>query len=238
MKIIRLGFVGIVFLLGMYFMSMQDRRKTEGFVGNTIPQCPDLLVQENGKLYLYNRRLAKVPGVNPIVFDSLNDYVQFMNWQRSQGIQCKVMYLEKGFNTQGETDYSGWRREDWHSLPQIDASDRRGARNEDRRQVKILTEESSGVDAFSSFDPQDQLIGLRTPLDRKFSGKSKLVSPNPMDTNWGGHAYTVKSTPEIRLSKQREKRLLSRSWRSKGSSKASQLEAEKSALLSGHKVSG
>tara|TARA_Y100000389_G_scaffold60022_1_gene56115 strand:+ start:4435 stop:5145 length:711 start_codon:yes stop_codon:yes gene_type:complete len=236
MKIFKLGFVGVVFLLGMYFISMRDQfeQSKESFVGNSIPQCPDLLVQENGKLHLYNRRLAKVPGVNPVVFDSLNDYVQFMNWQRSQGIHCKVMYLEKGFNTQGESDYSGWRREDWSSLPQIDASDHGYGDQKfiDRKQMRILTDSSSGVTAFSSFDPQDQLIGLRTPLDRKFSRKSKLISANPMDTNWGGHSYTVKNTPEIKYGKRREKKLLARNWRDRGSIKASQLETKRASLLS------
>ena len=41
------------------------------------------------------------------------------------------------------------------------------------------------------FDPQNQYIGLKTPIDQ--IGFQGTKSPNPMDTNWGGIKYTQKS---------------------------------------------
>ena len=40
------------------------------------------------------------------------------------------------------------------------------------------------------FPEQNQEIGLNTPLDKMFHENPSGVSPNPMDTNWGGHKYT------------------------------------------------
>ena len=41
----------------------------------------------------------------------------------------------------------------------------------------------------ADFDPNNQYIGLMTPLDLMFNSKKDL-SPNPMDPNWGGHSFT------------------------------------------------
>ena len=44
---------------------------------------------------------------------------------------------------------------------------------------------------YQSYDPDNQNIGLDTPLDKKFNSNQK-ISANPMDTNWGGKKYTKK----------------------------------------------
>ena len=44
--------------------------------------------------------------------------------------------------------------------------------------------------AFPAFDAKDQYIGLDTPLDKMFHEANGQVSANPMDTTWGGRAYT------------------------------------------------
>jgi len=67
------------------------------------PSCPNLLVQKGTKVYLYNTRLSEVPGVNPIVFDNLEEYTEFIDWQRSQGIRCPVLYLQEVQDASGKT---------------------------------------------------------------------------------------------------------------------------------------
>ena len=88
-------------LLGLWFVIGGPR---EGFdAGNAA--CPNVLIQDGCKFYLYNSSKVKVPGVNPIVFDSLQDYTQFIEWQNAVGITCPVLKVQKQFNTQGGTTY-------------------------------------------------------------------------------------------------------------------------------------
>ena len=48
------------------------------------------------------------------------------------------------------------------------------------------------TNSYPSFDAQNQYIGLNTPLDKIQHTSIDGKSPNPMDTNWGGHAFTTK----------------------------------------------
>ena len=105
-----------VFLLGAYITSatsaqpMQQRLGAkEGFTGSgseAPSRCPNMLIQKGTSLFLYNTKLAPVPGVNPIRFENLEDYVEFMEWMRGQGIKCPILYLQHSLNTQGESIYS------------------------------------------------------------------------------------------------------------------------------------
>ena len=61
-------------------MTVQSKTIYEGYSNNT-PSCPDILIQKGSKIYLYNSKKAKIPGVNPIEFDNLEDYVQYLDWQ-------------------------------------------------------------------------------------------------------------------------------------------------------------
>jgi hypothetical protein len=92
-------FIIIVFLAGIYFLIQQD--KLEGMKGMGTDRCPNMLIQKGSKYYLYNTKLAEVPGVNPISFNNLEDYVEFIDWQRSQGIRCPVLYVQETYDTQG-----------------------------------------------------------------------------------------------------------------------------------------
>jgi len=99
--ILNLLFVMLV-LIGLYLYAIQSNI-IEGFDGK--PRCPDLLIQKDAKFYLYNSKLAKVPGVNPVVFDNLEEYTTFLEWQRKQGIRCPVLYLQSSYDAQGNSVY-------------------------------------------------------------------------------------------------------------------------------------
>lgn len=91
----------LVALVGLYLYS-NSNGSVEGFTSSSgKPRCPDMLIQDNAKFYLYNSKLAKIPGVNPIQFDNLEDYTEFLDWQRSQGIRCPVLFLQKTLDAQG-----------------------------------------------------------------------------------------------------------------------------------------
>ena len=47
------------------------------------------------------------------------------------------------------------------------------------------------VDSYPGFDPHNQYIGVKTPLDlMENMEENKEVSANAMDANWGGNEYT------------------------------------------------
>ena len=70
----------LVFLIGLYFYAKcSDPNYLEGLTNNnnssnTGIRCPNLLIQKGARFYLYNSKVAKVPGVNPVEFDNLEDY--------------------------------------------------------------------------------------------------------------------------------------------------------------------
>jgi hypothetical protein len=61
-----------------------------------------MLIEKDGKIYLYNTKLANVPGVNPIQFNNLEEYTEFLKWQKSVNINCPVLYLQYTNDTQGQ----------------------------------------------------------------------------------------------------------------------------------------
>ena len=98
MYVIRIIFIIILFCLGLNFVINQPT--IEGFADVT-GRCPNVLIQRGTTLYLSNSKLAEVPGVNPLKFNNLDEYVQFMKWQRSQGIDCDILFVQEEYDTQG-----------------------------------------------------------------------------------------------------------------------------------------
>lgn len=186
--------VVLVFLLGLYVFAYYGQK--EAFTATVdAPRCHDVLLQDNGKFYLFNSKLAKVPGVNPITFDNLEEYVEFTEWQRSQGIICPVLFLQQASDTQGNTVYKvrncvtnfSAGTPDFIIGQGVDVASRTTKLLDANRDVNPPYNKNS----YPGFDPQDQDIGLDTPLDRMFHETNSMgISPNPMDTNWAGHAYT------------------------------------------------
>jgi hypothetical protein len=108
----------ILFLAGLYFYikhnyiiqessyeGMENNNKNNNNLKTNGKGCPDILVQEGSKFYLYNSKVVKVPGVNPVVFNNLEDYVEFIEWQRSQNINCPVLFLQQTLDAQGNSVY-------------------------------------------------------------------------------------------------------------------------------------
>ena len=238
----------IIFLLGLYFIARFD--KIESFTGtdsedvsvdasgNLInskkskmtDNCPDVLIQKGSSLFLYNSKRGNVPGVNPIRFENLEEYVEFTEWQRSQGILCPILFLQHAYNAQGEpvykarpspTNLQGGLQDyyvDHNSLPN-------GVVNSETisnlmknpnimpppNAVPIQGYGNASADAFSytpppppqtnpncgsivvnetgnypAFNTYADIVGGKTAFEKSFKG----LSPNPMDSNWGGMEFT------------------------------------------------
>jgi len=103
MLIITLIFLLIIFLGGMYFYAKYSNTSIlEGIESKKQHRCPDLLIQFDSKYYLYNTKIDKVPGVNPVMFNNLEEYFDFLDWQKSVGIKCPVLYVQNTYDAQGK----------------------------------------------------------------------------------------------------------------------------------------
>lgn len=183
----------IIFILGLYFSLNQSSKSVlEAFEGKY--KCPNILIQKGQKLYLKNDSLAEVPGVNPIEFQNLEEYVEYLDWQRKNNIRCPVLYLQESYDAQGNQIYN--MRPDPFGLE--------GGLNSELPLGRKAAPNSFLLDAnrndppynknsFPGFDPMNLYQGEFTPLDKMNKDEKKgKKSGDAMNTNWGGIQYTEK----------------------------------------------
>ena len=192
-------FTIVVFILGLYFV-VNYSTSEEGFVSNQPHRCPNILIQKGTEIYLYNSQVAKVPGVNPLKFNNLEDYVEFMKWQRSQGIVCPVLYLQQTNDAQGKNVYK--IRPSPVDLqgglpPIIDTTTTAVTPGRNRLPpiTKLMDSNRNdppfNTNSYPGFDATGFNMGDVTPLDlMNYIQQDSGMSPNPMDSNWGGPKFT------------------------------------------------
>jgi len=225
----KLLIIGIVFLLGFYFIYKSNDIETFSTAEDMksdfkiADKCPDVLIQKGATYFLYNSKRANVPGVNPIRFENLEEYVEFTEWQRSQGILCPILFLQHAYDAQGESVYKArpsptnlqGGQPDYYVTPACLPSMNimpppanvpvQGICAQGDTQCGVLSalpiegtgcfgsggtgKGSACVNNYPGFDEQNQTIGSNTPMDKMFN-QTVGVSPNPMDSNWGGVEYT------------------------------------------------
>ena len=175
----------ILFLAGLCFTVNFNKTK-EGFMGKKS-QCYDVLIKKSKLFYLYRRNQAQIPGVNPIRFNNLEEYVEFLEWQRSQGIRCPVLFYKQTYDAQNNAILKQIT-DPLHSnkkLPLIYPE----------KTNKLIDASRSGsqynTNSYPGFDPYNQYVGDHTPLDKMFHSKD-IISDSPIDSNWGGIDYTQK----------------------------------------------
>lgn len=88
----------LFFIMGIVFIT----NNTEPFVSG---QCPTTMIKNGEQIMIYNPKMAKIPGVNPILLDTLEDYKEYVRWQKQNKLNCPILYLEKVFDTQGQEMY-------------------------------------------------------------------------------------------------------------------------------------
>ena len=196
--------IGLVFILGLYFICVSGKTK-EGFTdrNGNVHRCPNVLIQKGTRFFLYNSTLANVPGVNPVTFNNLDEYVEFTRWQRSQGIRCPVLYVQESYDAQGNPVYTARPSPTdpqgglpVHQLP-IPPGGPPGSSEPITKLFDAGRDDPPyNCNSYPAYDQQDQYIGLNTPLDQMFHETGSNVSPNPMDANWGGKAFTQELVDE------------------------------------------
>jgi hypothetical protein len=176
-----IAIVIVVFIFGLSF-TLNNTYK-EGFSSG----CPNLLIKKDSAYYLQN---TANPSASPIKFNALDDYVKFVEWQRSQGISCPVLYLQQTADAQGSTSYRMLpdpRNPDGglsvEQFPTMEGELRRKLTDASR----LSNIFNRGL--YPGYDPTNQDVGVETPLDKIFTS-SGPVSDNPMDDNWGGVDYS------------------------------------------------
>lgn len=189
----------VLFLAGLYFYAKYTGTKySEGFTNNNSEKrCPDMLIQKGSSFYLYNSKVAKVPGVNPIEFENLEDYTEFLDWQHSQGIRCPVLFLQQTYDAQGNPVYK--------VRPSV--SEQQGGippsyalpPNPTLLVDATRNDPPYNTNSLPSYDGTDFYVGATTPLDKMNNNQNSVQeenmlyagpSANPMDSNWGGADYT------------------------------------------------
>lgn len=193
---IKILLVIIVLGLGLYFIAMNCKIPTiENFEGDINTRCPNMLIERENNYFLYNSKMAIVPGVNPIRFNNLEEYTEFIEWQRGQGINCPVLQLQYSTDPQNNDVYKIKPNifENQGGLPNSKGAD--GTYPQPLMSSNISNVFDANIDdppynqdGRYGFDPNNQYIGLKTPID--LIGFQGDKSPSAMDQNWGGIKYT------------------------------------------------
>lgn len=175
-----LCFVAVIFALGLLHYSMGLRENFESPSNN----CPDRIIQKKDGIYLYWSNKAEIPGVNPIKFNNLEEYVEYAEWLKSQNIRCPILFYKESYSTQNKKILSV--DPEMSIFPDINGEPPESKLIDGNRGPNTKYNKNQ----FPSFDPQNQYIGVTTPLDKIFNENNVSKSDNPMDPNWGGQKFT------------------------------------------------
>jgi len=217
---IKVSILLIVFTIGLVYIVRNSSKEpfkiiqqAEDTIRVMSDNCPNVLVQKGPIFYLFNAKRATIPGINPIRFESLQDYTEFIEWQRSQGILCPILFLKHAYDIQGNDVYKNYTSPTTVQVgyPDNIITSNTTSTTENITPPNVLPIHINSVmndmfsndanirlndaklnDNISPFDSHGQDIGITTPLDKLFNDTKSTVSANPMDTNWGGVAYTDK----------------------------------------------
>ena len=190
-KISSIIFIIILFLGGIYFCIYNPVKEGLTTINGEL-RCPNLLIQKGPKFFLYNSNVAEVPGVNPIEFNNLEEYTEFLEWQRGAGIRCPVLYVQNTYDAQGNRVYK----------VRPSATNLQGGlppTNNVPPPVKFTKLVDAGRDdkpynqnGFPAYDQSSYYVGSTTPLDAMENAQENMLfSDSAMDPNWGGSEYTT-----------------------------------------------
>jgi hypothetical protein len=160
-------------------------------------KCPTTLLEKDGKYFLFNTKRPYKEGTNPIEFDHLEDYASFVKRENKRGNKCPVLFLQQSYNPQGKREYK------IRPSP-LDLQGGAPPIGNVTKQTYLDMFKGTGllvdatqsdkpynVNSYPAFDPMNQQVGIKTPLDLMNQiQQTKDQSPNPDDPNWGGNTFT------------------------------------------------
>tara|TARA_Y100000768_G_C23975689_1_gene682935 strand:- start:1926 stop:2618 length:693 start_codon:yes stop_codon:yes gene_type:complete len=169
---------------------------------NNNNKCPDMLIERDGKIFLYNSKLKIKQNENPLEFKNIDEYKSYIENSKNK---CPVLFLQYTTDTQNneliQIKSSIFKNDG--GLPPVKTNHSKN--NNTNKKLDEYYEKNKMLDAtldstpnsdikfntnmYSGFDELNQNIGLDTPLDKMFNEKSKK-SRNPMDPHWGGKNFT------------------------------------------------
>jgi hypothetical protein len=186
----KITIICFIFLGGLYFYVQyaSNPKLLEGLTSMGDKRCPNLLIQKGTKYYLYNSNLVQVPGVNPIEFNNLEEYTEFLEWQRGAGIRCPVLYVQHTYDAQGERVYKVRP-----SVSELEGGLPPATVSPPITPLVDATRSDApyNQNSYPAYDQSSYYVGSITPLDvMNNSNYNMLYSDNAMDPNWGGPNYT------------------------------------------------
>ena len=181
----------IIFLIGVYIsLNYSSQSFKDGFSSDT-GDCPDLLIQQGTELHLLNTKKARIPGVNPVKFDNLEEYIEYLDWQNYHGIKCPVLHFEKQYDVQGQEIY---RIKDNVS----DELDLPISKKYDGELSNLIDANYNGNNTshFQGYDKDNQYVGQYNKLDKNFKQECKGKNLNAMHTCWSGEEASKAEFPD------------------------------------------
>jgi hypothetical protein len=190
-------FVLVLFSLGAAICLNPEitKENMENMLSDEVPlervlvennSCPDVLIRSGNQLFLHNTNKPNSE-INPLVFENLDKYLEYLKSQRAQNIRCPVLFLQEENNAQGETVY--------RARPSPTSMDG-GGQVEPIKVVDGSREHPPyNQNQYAGFDPHGNNIGQFTELDRihQSTETNAAVSDNPMDPNWGGTIFSAQA---------------------------------------------
>lgn len=87
-------FIILIFLLIFFIYILQKRENFANY------ECPSSLIKLSGKILAYynsvgpSHEVKNMIGINPVVFNSLDEYKKYINYQNAKGINCPILNIK------------------------------------------------------------------------------------------------------------------------------------------------
>lgn len=144
--------------------------------------CGSALIKRGGKLLLFIDPENKTEV--PIEFDTLDDYISYLDEQKSNGIECPVLFLQQENDVQGNDVYRV-RPSPFNQSGDMNPINVVPIKDASRANYPYNSNQYPGVDTAGL------QIGVYNELDEIHDSTAiPRISDNPMDPNWGGVEFT------------------------------------------------